>query len=74
MLGVGGGEPLALFGDSYRNYFVFCLVDGFENGGGGEEGDLVLAGAAAEEDANAEFFRGGLSGLLFGLFLLFRHG
>ena len=33
--------------------FVFVLVDGFEDGGGGEEGDFVLAGAAAEEDAYA---------------------
>ena len=74
VLGIGGGEPLALFGDSYGNYFVFCLVDGFEDGGGGEEGYLVLAGAAAEEDANAEFFGSGLRCLLFGLLLLFRHG
>ena len=53
MLGFGGGEPLALFGDAYGDYFVLLFVDGFEDAGGGEEGDFVLAGAAAEEDANA---------------------
>ncbi len=71
VLGVGGGEPLALLGDADGDDFVFCLVDGFEDGGGGEEGDLVLAGAAAEEDADAEFLGGGLGGLLFGFFFCF---
>ena len=52
-LGFVGGDPLALFGDADGDYFVFCLVDGVEDGGGGEEGDFVLAGAAAEEDADA---------------------
>ena len=41
-----------------------CAVDGVEDGGGGEEGDLVLAGAASEEDSYAQ--------LLFCGFL--RHG
>ena len=53
VLGFGGGEPLALLGDADGDDFVFCAVDGVEDGGGGEEGDLVLAGAAAEEDADA---------------------
>jgi hypothetical protein len=53
VLGFGGGEPLALLGDADGDYFVFCAIDGVEDGGGGEEGDLVLAGAAAEEDADA---------------------
>ena len=53
VLGFGGGEPLALFGDADGDDFVFCAVDGVEDRGGGEEGDLVLAGAAAEEDADA---------------------
>ena len=53
MLGFGGGKPLALLGDADRDYFVLLFVDGFEDAGGGEEGDFVLAGAAAEENANA---------------------
>ena len=52
-LGFGGGEPVALFGDADGDDVVLLLVDGFEDAGGGEEGDLVLAGAAAEEDADA---------------------
>jgi hypothetical protein len=51
--GSGGGEPLALFGDADGDDFVFFGVDGFEDGGGGEEGDFVFAGAAAEEDSDA---------------------
>ena len=35
---------------------VLLGVDGLEDGGGREEGDFVLAGAAAEEDAYACFF------------------
>ena len=50
----GGCEPLALFGDGDGDDFVFCLIDGFEDRVGGEEGDFVLAGAAAEENAYAE--------------------
>jgi len=61
LLGFGGGEPLALFVDSNGDDFVFSAVYRFEDGGGGEEGDFVLAGAAAEEDTYAEF--------LFGVFL-----
>ena len=53
MLGFGRGKPLALLGDADGDYFVFCAVDGVEDEGGGEEGDLVLAGAAAEEDADS---------------------
>lgn len=53
MLGFGGGEPLALFGDADGDHFVLVFVDGIEDGGGGEEGDFVLAGAASEEDADA---------------------
>ena len=44
---------MALFGDGYGDDFVFVAVDGFEDAGGGEEGDFVLAGAASEEDAYA---------------------
>ena len=47
-MGGGVGEPLAGFGDADGDDVVFFLVDGFEDGGGGEEGDFVLAGAAAE--------------------------
>ncbi len=54
-LRISGGEPLALLGDADGDDFVLCAVDGFEDGGGGEEGDFMLAGAAAEEDADAEF-------------------
>ena len=52
-LGFGGGDPAALFGDGDGDYVVFCAVDGVEDGAGGEEGDFVFAGAAAEEDADA---------------------
>ena len=52
-MGFAGGEPLALFGDGDGDYFVLLFIDGFEDAGGREEGDFVLAGAAAEEDANA---------------------
>ena len=58
LLGFGGWEPLALFVDSNGDDFVLGAVDGFEDGGGGEEGDFVLAGAAAEEDTYAEFLSG----------------
>jgi len=71
VLGCAGGDPPALFGDADGDDVVFCRVDGAEDRGCGVEGDLVLAGAAAEEDADAEF----LGRLLFGLFLrFFRHG
>ena len=56
MLGCGGGEPLALFGDADGDDFVLLFVYGFEDAGGGEERDFVLAGAATKEDAYAEFF------------------
>ena len=52
-MGFAGGEPLALLGDADGDYFVLCAIDGVQDRGGGEEGDLVLAGAAAEEDAYA---------------------
>ena len=74
VLGAAGGEPLALLGDADGDDFVLGLVDGFEDGGGGEEGDFVLAGAAAEEDSDTEFVGGGFLGLLLCLFRLFRHG
>src|SRR6202020_809903 len=61
LLGFGGWEPLALFVDSNGDDFVLGSVDGFEDGGCGEEGDFVFAGAAAEEDTYAKF--------LFGVFL-----
>ena len=44
---------MTLLGDADGDDFVFGAVDGVEDGGGGEEGDLVLAGAAAEEDADS---------------------
>jgi hypothetical protein len=55
-VGIARGDPTALFGDAYGDYVVLLAVDGFEDGGGGEEGDFVLAGTAAEEDAYACFF------------------
>lgn len=53
VLGGGWREPVAGFGDADGDDVVFFLVDGLEDGGGGEEGDFVLAGAAAEENADA---------------------
>ena len=50
---VAVGEPLALFGDGYGDDVVFGAVDGVEDGVGGEQGDFVLAGTAAEEDSYA---------------------
>ncbi len=63
-----------MLGDADGDDFVLGLVDGFEDGGGGEEGDLVLAGAATEEDSDTEFAGGGFLCLLFCFFRLFRHG
>ena len=53
--GGGGGvaEPVAGLGDADGDDVVLALVDGLEDGGGGEERDFVLAGAAAEENADA---------------------
>ncbi len=48
LLGLGGGEPLAGLGNTDGDDFVLLPVDGFEDGGGGEKGDLVFAGASAE--------------------------
>ena len=59
-IGVGAGEPAALLVDADGDDVVFLAVDGFEDGGGGEQGDFVLAGAAAEENADAEFLLHGL--------------
>ena len=53
VVGFGGGEPVAVFGDADGDDVVLFAVDGVEDGGGGEEGDFVLAGAAAEENADA---------------------
>jgi hypothetical protein len=55
-MGIVRRDPTALFGDAYGDYVVLLAVDGLEDGGGGEEGDFVLAGTAAEEDAYAWFF------------------
>jgi len=56
VLGIAGCDPSSLLGDADGDDLVLRLVDGLEDGGGGEEGDLVLAGAAAEENADAQFF------------------
>lgn len=55
VLCVIGKEPVARLRDADGDDFVFLLVDGGKHGGGGAERDLVLAGAAAEDDPNAEF-------------------
>ena len=44
---------MALLGDADGDDVVLLAVDGVEDGVGGEERDFVLAGAAAEEDADA---------------------
>ena len=44
---------MTLLVDADGNDLVAFAVDGFEDGGGGEQRDFVLAGAAAEENADA---------------------
>ena len=44
---------MAGLGDADGDDVVLLAVDGLEDGGGGEQRDLVLAGAAAEENADA---------------------
>ena len=53
---IAGGEPAALLGDADRHHIELAAVDGVEDGGGGEQRDLMLAAAPAKEDADAEFF------------------
>ena len=48
-------EPAALLVDGDGDDLVLLAVDGLEDGGGREQRDFVLAGAAAKENANAEF-------------------
>jgi len=58
--GIGGAEPVALLVDGDGDDVVTLAVDGLEDGGGGEQRDFMLAGAAAKENADAEFFLHGL--------------
>jgi hypothetical protein len=55
-LRVRGRNPVALFGDADGDDLELLAVDGLEHGCGGEQRDFVLAAAATEEDAYAEFF------------------
>ena len=59
-LRAGADEPVAFFGDANGDGFVFVGVEAADDGGGGGKRDFVFAGAATEEDANAEalFVRG----------------
>jgi hypothetical protein len=54
--GVGGRDPVALLGDADGGDLILFGIDGLENGCSREQRDLMLAAAAAEEDAYAEFF------------------
>jgi len=55
-LRAGADEPVAFFGDADGNDFVFVGVEAANYRGGGGQGNFVFAGAAAEEDANAQSF------------------
>jgi len=55
-LGAGADEPVAFFGDADGHDFVFVRVEAANHGGCGGEGDFVFAGAAAEENADAQSF------------------
>ena len=52
---IGRGQPAAFPGDADGDDVEFGAVDSVEDGGGGEQRDFVLAAAAAEENADAEF-------------------
>src|SRR5581483_7711069 len=56
VLGMLGSEPAPFLGDADGNDLVFFLVDCVENGGGREQGDLVLSTAAAKQDPHPELF------------------
>jgi len=49
-------QPVAFFGDANGNRFVFVRVQAAHHGSGRGERNLMLAGAATEENANAESF------------------
>jgi len=55
-LGLRAAEPAALLVDGDGDDIVALAVDGLEDGGGREQRDLVLAGAAAKENSDAESF------------------
>jgi hypothetical protein len=48
--------PAAVFGNLDRDRLVAGRVEVLENGGRGRDGDFVLSGTAAEDDADAQFF------------------
>ena len=53
-------QPAAVF--RYAEFYngVPAAIDGFDNGAGGAEGDLVFAGLAAKQDADTELFLRGV--------------
>src|SRR5580700_5901696 len=57
-LGIGCGDPVALFGDANGHDFVFVLIDGVEDGGGGEQRDFMFPTASAKQDSDTEFLHG----------------
>ena len=59
-LRAGADEPVAFFGDADGHGLVFVGVEAANHGGGRGEGNFVFAGAAAEENADAQtlFVRG----------------
>jgi len=59
-LGVRGGNPLSLLGDTDGNNVEFGAIDGLQDGGGGEERDFMFAAAPAKENADSDLFHGPL--------------
>ena len=49
------GQPAAFLGDADRHDFKLALVNGTNDGCGGEQRDLVLSAPPPEKDANAQF-------------------
>src|SRR5438445_13309419 len=49
-LGIGRGQPAAVFGDADGHDLVLILINGFENRSGGKKRDFVLATASPEKN------------------------
>ena len=56
LLRASANEPVAFLGDANRNRLVLIRIEAANHGSGGSERDFMLAGAAAEENANAKTF------------------
>ena len=51
------GNPAAFLGDADRDDIELRFIDCVEDRSGGEQRDLMLTAATAEEDADAKFFQ-----------------